>query len=158
MTTRPDAPRHSRDRFTRSLTRICEELDNRAWVELDYDHTVAGCVRIQGRMQARALCVWAFGSWARGAPFCSDLDLAVWLENKWLEAPRINGQSNPDAPFSVLIPLRKLLGVRPLVHFVDVKDVGVGLAVQRSDLTLIWQHPDVEESSTWRDRIALEGR
>lgn len=68
--------RFDRSRFTRTLYRICERLDQRPTMEIDfkgiYGEPLRGTVQIEH--------VWAFGSYARGAPTCADLDLLIGTE------------------------------------------------------------------------------
>jgi hypothetical protein len=79
MTPGPKANRFPRDRFTRSLLAICEKLDACHDRTFDYKspNSDPWYLRIEGRVHAKVLSLWAFGSWARGAAECGDLDLAA---------------------------------------------------------------------------------
>ena len=84
----PKATRFPRERFTRSLLAICEKLDACHDCTFDYKSPASGpwYLRVEGRVRAKVLGLWAFGSWARGTGECSDLDLAAEFEQSNLIA------------------------------------------------------------------------
>ena len=82
MASGPNATRFPRERFTRSLLAICEKLDACHDRTFDYQSPRSDpwYLRVEGRVHAKVLGLWAFGSWARGASECGDLDLTAQFE------------------------------------------------------------------------------
>lgn len=113
--------RYPRRHFTAVLLRVCSRLDNRDAAEIEwntrfaFDQRQCQLVRVQ-RM-------WAFGSYARGAMDCGDLDLIVEVKAEqepprsavyrtffgstpdvriYLGTPKVNG-SGLEVPQAILI-------------------------------------------------------
>ena len=66
MTPGPQADRFPRERFTRSLLAMCEQLDACHVRTFDYKspNSDPWYLQIAGRVHAKVLGLWAFGSWA----------------------------------------------------------------------------------------------
>jgi len=72
-----DEKRRQRNSFTRSLRKIAERIDKTSEFEVEwYDDLIREKEKTIFRV--KSLC--AFGSWAKGACFCGDLDLIVDVE------------------------------------------------------------------------------
>ena len=72
-----DEKRRHRTSFTRSLQRVAERIDRTFEFEIEWQNV------FDRRKEKTKFCVktlWAFGSWAKGALFCGDLDLIVDVE------------------------------------------------------------------------------
>lgn len=67
-----DEKRSSRDSFTRSLKRIAKKIDTNNRFEIEFYDDL---FRKKRKSVVRVTNLWAFGSWARGALTCGDLDL-----------------------------------------------------------------------------------
>jgi hypothetical protein len=80
--------RFPRERFTRALVRLCERLDANPVLTYDYQTSSKELwtLQVRGPIRARVVALYAFGSWARGAIDCGDLDLAAHLEYEWAGA------------------------------------------------------------------------
>jgi len=125
--------RYPRRHFTAVLLRVCSRLDNRDAAEIEwstrfpFDQRQCQLVRVQR--------IWAFGSYARGAMDCGDLDLIVEVKAEQEPPPsavyRIFFGSTPD--------VRIYLGT-PKVN-------GSGLEVPQA--ILIWDGPGHD----WRASI-----
>jgi hypothetical protein len=107
------------------------------------------------------LGLWAFGSWARGANECGDLDLAAQLEYAWA-GPALRGGKHPievDTFLPDFDAIRKvMLGARPHVHVFDLKWREHGksgdFAVDPESLVLIWRPElDGRPAHDWRAAI-----
>jgi len=72
-----DEKRRQRTSFTRSLQRIAERIDKTSEFEVEWYNEF---VRRKEKTKFRAKTLWAFGSWAKGALLCGDLDLIVDVE------------------------------------------------------------------------------
>jgi len=96
MTPGPKAARFPRERFTRSLLAMCEQLDACHARAFDYKSPSSDpwYLQLEGRVHAKVLGLWAFGSWARGAAECGDLDLAAQFDYVWAE-PALRGGKHP---------------------------------------------------------------
>ena len=103
-----------------------------------------------------------YGSWARGASECGDLDLAAQFDYAWAE-PALRGGKHPVEVSSFLPDfdaIRKaMLGSRPHVHVLDLKWVlehgkSGEFAVDPESLVLIWRHElDGQPAHDWRAAI-----
>lgn len=168
----PQSKRYPRERFTRSLIKLCELLDASGVLEVDYISPDDGFTVVQGRLRIKARALWVFGSWSQGAPDCRDLDIAMDIAAEW-----VHGfcQSSDGRKWTGDLPsfseLRKILfRASPHVHFLDAKSIldrelSEGAAVLPDMLKPIWLAPDLTESeretlrltkvpfTTWRNRI-----
>jgi hypothetical protein len=109
------------------------------------------------------LGLWAFGSWARGASECGDLDLAAQGDYAWA-GPALRGGKLPvevDTFLPDFDAIRKaMLGSRPHVHVLDLKwilEQGKlrDFAVDPKSLVLIWRPElDGQPAHDWRAAIA----
>lgn len=86
------AKRFPRVRFTRALTAICERLDAAHTRTFDFKPPKSRFMGRGGRVCATVNALYAFGSWARGALECGDLDLAADISWTWADA------EHPDGP------------------------------------------------------------
>lgn len=164
MTSGPTAIRFPRERFTRSLVAICEKLDtcNVRTFEYKSPSSHPWYLQVEGRILAKVLGLWAFGSWTRGASECGDLDLAAQFEYAWAE-PALRAGREPVAVDRFLPgfeAVRKvMLGSRPHVHVLDMKyirDHGKtgDFAVDPDTLVLIWRRAlDDQPIYDWRAAI-----
>lgn len=86
MTIQTQDNRPSRERFTRTIEKICIRLDARNECEYDFKIPATSTFRYvtSGRVRAKLVELQAFGSWARGASHCADLDLFARIERRWL--------------------------------------------------------------------------
>lgn len=164
MTSGPKATRFPRERFTRSLLAICEKLDACHDRTFDYKSPRSDpwYLQVEGRVRAKVLGLWAFGSWARGASECGDLDLAAQFEYTWTQ-PALRGGTQP-VDVDTFLPefdavRRVMLGSRPHVHVLDMRHVldrakSGDFAVDSDALVLIWRpHLDSQPSHDWRAAI-----
>jgi hypothetical protein len=164
MTPSPKATRFPRDRFTRSLLAMCEQLDACHDRTFDYKspRSEPWYLQIEGRVYAKVLGLWAFGSWARGASECGDLDLAAQLEYAWA-GPALRGGKHPievDTFLPDFDAIRKvMLGSRPHVHVLDLKWIlehgkSGDFAVDPESLVLVWR-PELngQPAHDWRAAI-----
>jgi predicted nucleotidyltransferase len=72
-----DEKRRQRTSFTRSLQRIAERIDKTSEFEVEWHNEF---IRRKEKTKFCVKALWAFGSWAKGASFCGDLDLIVDVE------------------------------------------------------------------------------
>jgi len=108
--------------------------------------------------------VYAFGSWARGAVDCADLDLVVHLECRWIGPVMRDGEPVEGQPKPPFCDLRKaLIGAMRDVEVGDYDEV-VSAAhfpenLQLSALVPIWRAPSyVASEMKWPGwRAALDG-
>lgn len=151
------AKRYPRERFSRSLASICRRLDAAWRVEFDYVSPRGSLAPVYGRLRSTARVLWAFGSWARGASHCQDLDLAIDIRSEWTEG---HGWLAPDHPINALPsfdPTRKaLFSSPPLVHVLDAAHIRTygpsgKFAVHPDTLVPIWIAPNVSDD----ERLAL---
>lgn len=165
MTPGPKAARFPRERFTRSLLAMCEQLDACHDRTFDYKspNSDPWYMQIEGRVHAKVLGLWAFGSWARGASECGDLDLAAQLDYAWA-GPALRGGKHPvegDSFLPDFDAIRKaMLGSRPHVHVLDLKRIlergsSDNFAVDPESLALIWR-PELEGQPAHDWRTAIE--
>jgi len=75
---------------------MCEQLDACHARAFDYKSPSSDpwYLQLEGRVHAKVLGLWAFGSWARGAAECGDLDLAAQFDYVWAE-PALRGGKHP---------------------------------------------------------------
>jgi hypothetical protein len=73
--------RTPRDKFTQKLTRICEKLDMCSHGLVPWKNDYFGKT---GAVETVIEELWVFGSYARGATKCGDLDIIVKINNKAL--------------------------------------------------------------------------
>ncbi|WDH25071.1 hypothetical protein [Pseudomonas chlororaphis] len=69
--------RHSRESFTKKLTRICQRLDVHPIRSITHKH-----IYREFTCEIEITSIWVVGSYARGAMTCGDLDLVIGLQNK----------------------------------------------------------------------------
>lgn len=124
----PAAKRFPRERFTKALIAICETLDAHPVVE--YHHkprrSTISHLYPQGMTRARALELYAFGSWSRGAESCGDLDLFGTVSTEWIGVPTqvCDGEPMPNSrPPSFRSAAPHLFGRRPHVHILGKQDL-----------------------------------
>lgn len=126
MTNVPERPRLPRERLTKTVLAIAEDVAR-------HETHAVRCRDMLGRAYEasfRVVALWAFGSWARGAPTCGDVDLIVDIERV--------GDEHPSASAVVS-------AVRRRRHYVDLH---VGTPERLGDVAtgavLLWspEHPD----------------
>jgi hypothetical protein len=80
---------------------------------------------VRGRVRVRIERVWVFGSYARGALMCGDVDLVIQAHLSWDGPHTLQGK--PHEGDAHLPQLRKvvnpLLGPRRGINFVDYKEL-----------------------------------
>jgi hypothetical protein len=129
-----DKTRYPRARFTRSLAKICTELE-RAPIR-DVAHKDFLDRPAQTRTQIRAL--WVVGSYARGALECGDLDLVLDAVGLDRGLPRIKKVA------------RSFFGATPRVAFYGGTPEDNSSGVVFPEAKLIWS----SEQPNWRSAIA----
>jgi hypothetical protein len=82
--------RRQRTSFTHSLQRISERIDNASEFEVEWRDDI---VRGKEKTIFRVKTLWAFGSWAKGALYCGDLDTTHWSDTAVSFYERLNGHS-----------------------------------------------------------------
>jgi hypothetical protein len=143
---------------------MCEQLDACHARTFDYKSPRSDpwYLQIEGRVHAKVHGLWAFGSWARGAAECGDLDLAAQLDYAWA-GPALRGGKHP-IEVGTFLPdfdaIRKvMLGSRPHVHVLDVKRIlehgkSGDFAVDPESLAFIWRAElDGQAAHDWRAAI-----
>jgi len=124
------ARRFPRGRFTKSLARICERLD--ACSDLTFDYLTPSrespLTRVRGPVPVQVNELLAFGSWARGAKQCGDLDLVVVVEVGWAALPDFVLPRETCASGSMVgyLPTfgevrRRVIGSFPYVHPISLE-------------------------------------
>ena len=130
-----DEKRRQRTSFTRSLQRIAERIDRTCEFEVEWQNVF---IR---RKEKTKFCVnnlWAFGSWAKGASFCGDLDLIVDVE-----------VSEGFLPMTSTLRRVLIKGARDVRLYVGKPEKNnSGVAVE--DAVLIWSVSD----RNWKKNIA----
>ncbi|MFK3818590.1 hypothetical protein ACI2KG_18620 [Pseudomonas sp. NPDC089407] len=126
--------RYARERFTKQLIRICEALDKVSTREFEY--MLFDEPRVC-RMTVNQL--WVFGSYARGALTCGDLDVVV----KYTKA--LGGKPMPK------VYTRAFFGLCPGVRFYDGDPQENSSGAELSGAVLIWAGSD--DANAWRARI-----
>lgn len=145
------AKRFPRERFTRSLISLCKRLDLRHQLEFEYASPRGDLVPMHGRMSVDARVLWAFGSWAQGAPDCGDLDLALDLLGAWVDGHGWLRDNTKAKGLPGFDPARKaILTAPPLVHILDAGDIrrrgpAGAIVVQPEMLIPIWVAPDLTD-------------
>ena len=127
--------RRQRTSFTRSLKTIAERIDKTSEFEVDWHNEF---IRRKEKTKFCVKALWAFGSWARGALFCGDLDLIVDVEVK-------------EGFLPMTSTLRRVLikGARDVRLYVGKPDENTsGAPVE--DAVLIWSVSDKK----WKKNIA----
>jgi hypothetical protein len=131
-----DEKRRKRISFTRSLQKIAERIDKTPEFKvLWYDDLIR-------RKEKTKFCVkalWAFGSWAKGALFCGDLDLIIDVEV-------IDG----FLPMTSTLHRVLIKGTRDVRLYVGTPEKNTsGVAVEEA--FLIWSVSD----RNWKKNIAI---
>jgi hypothetical protein len=145
---------------------MCGQLDACHVRTFDYKSSSSDpwYLQVEGRVHAKVLGLWAFGSWARGASECGDLDLAARFDYAWAE-PALRGGTHPIEVDSFLPDFdairRAMLGSRPHVHVLDLKRVlehgkSADFAVDPESLVLIWR-PELDGQLAHDWRASIEG-
>lgn len=151
----PCSKRFPRERFTKSLVSICEQLDARPVVEYHHKPRRSSISHLypEGMTRARATELYAFGSWSRGAETCGDLDLFGSVETEWIGVPTRLGDGKPvpgKRPPDFRSACVHLFGRRPHVHILGKQDL---LDMEQTDAVangvLIWT-----PGRNWRAAIA----
>ena len=130
-----DEQRRKRSSFTRSLKRIAARIDNTSEFEVEwYDDLFRK--KEKTRFYVKAL--WVFGSWARGALYCGDLDLMVDVE-----------VTEGRLPMTPTLRRALLKGARDVRLYVGKpEENSSGVPVE--DAVLIWSVTD----RNWKSNIA----
>ena len=144
----------SRQRFTQVLTLVCQTLDEchqgMADYHLDYESTT-----IHGKVSSKVHSVQAFGSWARGALVCGNLDLAVELDHQWVDGPWLGNRQLADHLIDGVQIARSLMGRHPSVRYLPLQAALEGpQAIDPAELKPIWRAPVPGEAPVdWRRAI-----
>lgn len=134
--------RKPRAHFTKKLYKILQVLDESAERTFEFNDALSFEATRYGRARATVLKVWVYGSYARGAATCGDLDVLVeYLTEKVDGSPR-----NPEARHVIQAFWR---GVRE-VQFNAGRPEGNSTHVKVPGALLIWQ-----QGLDWR--AALDG-
>lgn len=146
---------YPRERFTQVLLTLCKQLDLRHQGVVDYHLDFAPLV-FHGKVASRIRSVRAFGSWARGAQACGNLDLAIEMDNAWAVGPGRGSRELAEQPIDGVQVARAMLGRRPSVRYVSLQSALVGpQAIDPSEMKLIWQaHRPDQPRFDWRRAIA----
>jgi hypothetical protein len=130
-----DEHRRQRTSFTRSLQRIAERIDKTSEFEVEwYDDLIRGKEKTIFRVKT----LWAFGSWAKGALYCGDLDLIADVEV-------IEGYL-PMTPTLRSVLIKGARDVRLYVGTPEKNNSGVAV----EEAVLIWSDSD----RSWKKNIA----
>lgn len=132
--------RFPRERFTKALVRLCERLEACSSARIDYRKKLASFA-CTGTLDVRVASLWAFGSWARGAAQCGDLDLLARLEGEWDGPVMFSGREAPHAsPFDYDVCAKHLFGRRPPhVEIFDHREFSSAQStIDIEDAVLIW--------------------
>jgi hypothetical protein len=127
--------RRQRTSFTHSLQRISERIDNASEFEVEWRDDI---VRGKEKTIFRVKTLWAFGSWAKGALYCGDLDLIADVEV-------IEGYL-PMTPTLRRVLIKGARDVRLYVGTPEENNSGVPV----EDAMLIWSVSD----KNWKKNIA----
>jgi hypothetical protein len=113
--------RFPRERFTRTLSRLLTRLDSQGIVEFDVlDSSRSSLPTVAGNARGRVLRVWIFGSYARGALTCGDLDLIAEIATEWVGVPTLGGRPAPQMRGPEFRQARRsLLGSLPHVEIFE---------------------------------------
>lgn len=145
---------YSRQRFTQLLTLVCQSLDERHQGMVDY-HLDYGSTTIHGKVSSTIRSVQVFGSWARGALICGNLDLAVELDHHWVDGPWWGNRQLSDHLIDGVQVARALMGRHPGVRYLPLQAALEGpQAIDPDELRPIWRAPiGGEPALDWRGAI-----
>lgn len=146
---------YSRQRFTQLLTLICQSLDERHQGMVDY-HLDYASTTVHGKVSSTIRSVRVFGSWARGALICGNLDLAVELDHHWVDGPWWGNRQLAEHPIDGVQVARALMGRHPGVRYLPLQAALEGpQAIDPAELRSIWRAPTRGEPALdWRRAIA----
>lgn len=146
---------YPRQRFTQVLIALCKQLDLRHQGVIDYHLDFAPIV-VHGKVASSILSVRAYGSWARGAAACGNLDLAIEMDNEWVGGPWQGSRELVDQPIDGVPVARAMLGRRPSVRYVSLQSALDGpQAIDPAEMKRIWQAPVAGQLRVdWRAAIA----
>lgn len=131
----------SRQRFSQVLTLVCQTLDERHQGLVDY-HLDYGSTTIHGKVSSTVRSVQAFGSWARGALVCGNLDLAVELDHQWVDGPWLGNRQLAGHLVDGVQIARSLMGRHPSVRYLPLQAAIEGpQAIDPAELKPIWRAP-----------------
>jgi len=152
--------RYPRERFTLSLASLCERLDKKHRLEFDYRSPRGSFLSIYGRVRVDVRVLWVFGSWARGALECGDLDVAVDLHDEWAGGHGwcAGGRAVQALP-GFEIARRAVLRAPPLIHILNAGDIRKygptgDFAVHPDTMMPIWLAPDLSSKEKTKFGVA----
>ena len=145
---------YSRQRFTQLLTLVCQSLDERHRGMVDY-HLDYAPTAVHGKVSSTIRSVQVFGSWARGALICGNLDLAVELDHHWVDGPWWGNRQLADHPIDGVQVARALMGRHPGVRYLPLQAALDGpQAIDPDELRPIWRAPAAgQQALDWRKAI-----
>ena len=146
---------YPRQRFTGTLLAICRQLEERHRGIVEY-HLDFAPIAVHGKVATTIRSVRAYGSWARGAAACGNLDLAIEMDNEWVVGPWWGSRDLAEQPIDGVLVARAMLGRRPGVRYVSLDSALAGpQAIDPAEMKLVWRAPvEGRPPFHWRRAIA----
>ena len=118
---RPMPERIPRAVLTRRLERLLARVDATPERVVERKKSLVYGIDVRGPVRVRVDAIWVFGSYARGAPACGDVDLIIQSHMEWAGAVTLDGR--PYLGSSLLPSIGKVISpvIGPLrkITFVD---------------------------------------
>jgi len=89
---RPVAERIPRAVLTRRLERLLERVDTTPERVVVRPRSLLRCIDVRGPVRVRVDAIWVFGSYARGALACGDVDLIIQSHMEWAGPVTLDGR------------------------------------------------------------------